>query len=113
MTMKKKSVNKKYSDAVLEKIVSSIVSSVAPDKIILFGSRAMGRHRKDSDYDICVLKRNIRNRSRFVGKIYRRLGVMASVDVVVNTPVRFQQLKDKWFFVYHDIDKFGKVIYEK
>jgi hypothetical protein len=47
-------------------------------------------------------------------RIYRKLfGVCASVDVIIETPDKFNELKDKWFLVYSEIAKFGRVIYEK
>jgi predicted nucleotidyltransferase len=38
----------------LERIVKIIIRTVNPDRIILFGSRAKGDHRKGSDIDIAV-----------------------------------------------------------
>ena len=100
-------------DDILKNIVRQIVDIAHPDKIILFGSRAMGKQNTDSDYDICVLKKNIKKRRFLIQKIYLKLDIMASVDVIVNTPTRYEELKEKWYFVYHDIAKYGKVVYEK
>lgn len=102
------------TDKILQSIIDSVVRIAAPDKIILFGSRATGTQKADSDYDICVLKRNIKNEREMARKIYHDLyGVGAGVDVIVKNIKRFEELKDKWFFVYHDIAKYGKVVYEK
>ena len=101
-------------DIILTNIVNQIVDIAHPDKIILFGSRAMGKENKDSDYDICVLKKDIKNDREIAKKIYRNLhGVGAGVDVIVKDAKRFEELKDKWFMVYFDIAKYGKVIYAK
>jgi predicted nucleotidyltransferase len=101
------------SDKILEQIVNSIVQLVNPDKIILFGSRATGKATKDSDYDVCVLKKNA-NRKKMLDKIYRTgIDVFAPLDVVVNTPKRFDELKHKSYMVYYDVAKEGRVIYEK
>ncbi|MDR1053235.1 MAG: nucleotidyltransferase domain-containing protein, partial [Planctomycetaceae bacterium] len=40
----------------IDQIVNSIVSTVSPDKIILFGSYARGDYKKGSDIDILILK---------------------------------------------------------
>jgi len=40
----------------LNETTKRIVEEADPDKIILFGSRAKGEAKKESDYDICVLK---------------------------------------------------------
>jgi len=47
-------------------------------------------------------------------QIYRNLyGVGVAVDVIVETPDTFDELKDNPFLIYHDIALHGKVIYEK
>jgi uncharacterized protein len=42
-------------DPILDEIVRRIVEVADPDRIILFGSRARGDARPDSDYDILVI----------------------------------------------------------
>lgn len=110
--MKNSSSYNPFTDKILSAIVQQIVATADPDKIILFGSRAMDKERKDSDYDICVLKRNAK-RKELLHKIYRNLNAGASVDVVLTTPSRYDKLKDKWFLVYSDVEKYGKLVYEK
>jgi predicted nucleotidyltransferase len=41
----------------LDQIVKTIITTVKPDKIILFGSYARGDYGKDSDIDIMILKK--------------------------------------------------------
>lgn len=36
-----------------------------------------------------------------------------AVDIIVEGPERFNELKDKWFPVHSEIAKHGMVIYEK
>ena len=43
-------------EAVLAEIVQRLVRAVDPDRIILFGSRARGDHRPDSDLDLLLIK---------------------------------------------------------
>lgn len=100
-------------DLILKKIISQIVDIANPDKIILFGSRAMGTQKEDSDYDICVLKKNIKKRRRFAHKIRSGIKIVAPIDIVVSTPAKFNALKQKWYFVYYDIEKTGRTLYEK
>jgi predicted nucleotidyltransferase len=45
-------------DKELSKIVNIIVKNVFPQKIFLFGSRAMDNASKKSDYDLFVLVKN-------------------------------------------------------
>jgi hypothetical protein len=44
------------ADSTLREIVVGIVRTVDPDRIILFGSRAAGRARERSDYDLTIVK---------------------------------------------------------
>ena len=46
-------------ESTLNEITKRIVKEADPDKIILFGSRAKGEEKEESDYDICVLKEGI------------------------------------------------------
>ena len=101
-------------DEQLEEIIKRIKEEANPDKIILFGSRAKGENKKWSDYDVCILKKGIRDRRKFAKGIYHKLfGVGASVDIIVETPDRFDKLKDKWFLIYSEIAKSGRVVYGK
>jgi predicted nucleotidyltransferase len=43
------------SEDVLPEIVRRLVKEFDPEQIILFGSRAWGQPRPDSDYDLCVV----------------------------------------------------------
>jgi predicted nucleotidyltransferase len=98
----------------LKEIIRRVVEEIDPNKIILFGSRAKGENKNGSDYDICVLKKGVKHRRKMAQRIYRKLfGIGVSVDVIVETPERFDELKNKWFLIYSEIAKFGRVAYEK
>lgn len=43
------------TEATLERMVRAIVEEVGPEQVILFGSRARGDQRKDSDIDLIVM----------------------------------------------------------
>jgi len=103
-------------DPILWRIVEIIVKEIDPDKIILFGSRARGDYKEDSDYDILVLKKGIRpeNRRKLEGKIYLSLKAIGiPVEVFVQDSDRYEELKDKWFLFYYDVEREGKVIYDR
>lgn len=98
----------------LTEIIDRIVQSVDPDKIILFGSRVKKEKQKFSDYDICVLKSGVEHKRKLAQQIYRKLfGTGAAVDIIIETPEKFEELKDKWFLIYNQIAKHGKILYEK
>jgi predicted nucleotidyltransferase len=98
----------------LQRIVEIITQTADPDRIILFGSRARRDNKKQSDYDICVIKRGVSRRRDLAMQIYRDLyGVGAAVDIIVETPDTYEELKGNPFLIYHDIARQWKVIYEK
>ncbi|MEN6443037.1 MAG: nucleotidyltransferase domain-containing protein [Methanoregula sp.] len=98
----------------IQKIVEIIRQSADPERIILFGSRAKGTQKKESDYDICVIKTGVKHRRELAMKLYRDLyGVGVPVDVIVETPETFDELRDNPFLIYHDIAQKGRIIYEK
>lgn len=98
---------------ILTEIIQKVVEEAVPEKIILFGSRAKGEQTKDSDYDICVLKKGVFHKRKLAQRIYLALDVSASVDIIVETPEKFNELKTNPFLIYSDIAKFGNVVYEK
>ena len=102
------------TNSVLSRIIDVIVSTLDPDTIILFGSRARGDAREDSDFDICVLKTGISERRPVARRLYRALyGVGAPVELIVDTPDTFNKFKDNPHLIYRDIARYGKVVYEK
>ena len=101
-------------DKTLDKIINKILEIITPDKIILFGSRAKGEEREDSDYDILVIKSGIKNKREISRKIYRNmLGTNASVDILVELPEIIEKYKDSVGYIYKQILKEGKIIYGK
>jgi predicted nucleotidyltransferase len=98
----------------LKKLVDLLVREVEPDRIILFGSRARGDNGEHSDYDICVLKTGVARRRNLAKQIYRSLyDIGLPVDVIVETPEHFEELKNNRFLIYKEIAKHGQVIYDR
>jgi len=99
-------------DKKLEEIINRILQVIIPDKIILFGSRARGNNKKDSDYDLLVIKSGIQDELLIARKIYRYLiGVDESVDIMVETPETLEKYKETPGYVYKSILKEGIVVY--
>lgn len=81
-----------------QEIVRRIVAVADPDQIILFGSRARGDHRPDSDVDLLVIKESSEPLARRDGPLYTALASLPlEVDVLVYTP---QEVRD-WRRVRH------------
>jgi predicted nucleotidyltransferase len=74
----------------LDRVVQAIVASVQPDGVILFGSRARGDFRPDSDFDLAILAPDGVARRRVAMRAYESLAAVAgrsvAVDIVVLTP---------------------------
>ena len=73
-------------------IVRRIVQTAQPDKIILFGSRARGDARPDSDFDVLVIKESSEPRYRRSVPLYVALANLpAEVEVMVYTPEEIEE----------------------
>lgn len=101
-------------DEVLREIVARLVQAVDPQKLILFGSRATGRGRPDSDYDILIVKAEPDPGLRRTGPLYRKLrGIAKPVDLLWFTPEEV----DDWSRVRQHVAtqavRSGVVVYEK
>ena len=98
----------------VDSIIAVIVRVLNPEKIILYGSRSTNEARYGSDYDICVLKSGISHRRRCAMKLYEALiHVGVPVDIIVETPEGYEELKKNPYLVYSEIEKTGKVVYER
>ncbi len=78
-------------DPLLTEIVDRVVETLHPQRVYLFGSRALGESNDDSDYDLMVL---VANRSEPIAVLAKRAhsalwGVGASADIVVWDAERF------------------------
>ncbi|MDO9577541.1 MAG: nucleotidyltransferase domain-containing protein [Candidatus Cloacimonadales bacterium] len=100
-------------DKIIENAILTIKENVDPEKIILFGSKVKNPN-NDSDYDLCILKSNIKHKRKLAHYLYKLLyNLKIAVDLIVDTPEHFDELKNESSFIYHEIMKTGKVIYEK
>jgi predicted nucleotidyltransferase len=98
----------------LKNAVKTIIKVADPDKIILFGSYATGKQKKTSDYDLLVIKKNLKNQRKLVQDIYLKFkNIGAPVDVLAVDMDSFEKLKDDHYLIYYEAYQNGKVIYEK
>ena len=91
------------STRILEKIVNTIVDSVHPQKIILFGSRAREDHNERSDYDVMVIKQGLNNERKISRRIYKTLfekKIRKAVDIIVVDRDKFQIQKENPYLIY-------------
>ena len=76
-------------------IVERIVERFHPERIILFGSRARGTARLDSDVDLLVVMPFTGSRLRLAVEIRKTLrGLGVAKDIVIMTPEEFAVRKE-------------------
>ena len=101
-------------DELLAEVVRRVLAAGSPEKIILFGSRARGDERPESDLDILVIEESGESRYRRASRYLRALaGLFPEKDVVVWTSdeIReWEQVPDA--FVTTAIRE-GRVLYER
>jgi excisionase family DNA binding protein len=99
----------------LRRVVSAIVTSVQPDGVILFGSRARGDFRADSDFDLAVLAPDGVVRRRVAMRAYESLAAVAdrsvAVDIVVLTPSLMAAERDLTGSIVRAVSREGVFLY--
>lgn len=101
-------------DKLLREIRDRLVRKYKPEKVVLFGSRASGSPRRDSDYDLFIIKRTHKrpiDRTRDVSRIFfdRHFGM----DIIVRTPSEVKRRIAMGDFFIQEILRKGRVLYEK
>jgi predicted nucleotidyltransferase len=98
----------------IEQITQRIVEAFRPTRIILFGSRARGDARPDSDLDLMVeMASELRPIDR-IRAIYKLFGPRRwSMDVVVYTPQEVRQRRTYDNSLIRIIEQEGRVLYEQ
>lgn len=102
--------------AVVREIVHRIVAVAQPERIVLFGSRARGQHRPDSDIDLLVIQKSNLPRHRRAVPIYAALaGLPVEVDceVLVYTPAEVAEWSAVPEAFVTTALREGRVLYEK
>lgn len=102
-------------DKTLEKIKNIIISTVSPDRIVLFGSRTKQQNTKDSDYDILVLKKNISNERIICRKINHALfkrKINVPVDIIALDTEKWEEKRKIKGLIFEEISESGIVLYE-
>lgn len=106
----------KLNDPELVKILEILKREIFPEKIILFGSRAVNKNNNRSDYDIlCIVKksRNTRNLEKKLYVMFALEGIGRAVDLIVETEDDFSKYKNNTYMVYSEISRHGKTVYDR
>ena len=95
-------------------IVRRIVETAQPEKIILFGSRARGDARPNSDFDVLVIKESSEPSYRRDAPLYVALaGLPVEVEVLVYTPEEVAEWAQVPQAFVTTATREGKTVYER
>jgi len=101
-------------EKILAEIVRRLVEAVDPDRIILFGSRARGEARPDSDVDLLIVKDSDQPVHRRAIPAYRALmGLGVPKDIIWRTPAEVEDWSSVPNYVSTRALAEGRILYEK
>jgi len=102
------------AELMIAEAVRRIVEAISPDKVILFGSRARGDARPDSDIDLLVIARSESPRHQRSAALYGLLSdMLVAMDILVYDPREVDEWREvRQAFVTTAIRE-GTVLYEK
>lgn len=89
-----------------------IARHFAPERIVLFGSRAHGRARRDSDVDLLVVMRFRGVGARKAAEILATVQPDFPVDLIVRTPEELRRRLAQNDPFFGEIARRGRVLYD-
>lgn len=111
-TLRDESGKRLREDAIAE-IVRRIVAAAGPDRVILFGSAALGEMTPDSDIDLLVLEREVVDPRGEALRLRAALSDLPSpFDVMVMTTARFEETRGVIGGLAWPAARYGRVIHE-
>jgi len=100
--------------AALTDAVQRIVTTLEPERVILFGSYAYGQPTPDSDVDLLVvMNTSAPDKERYLAVCRLLRPRPFPVDILVRTPQEIAQALAKGDFFIREITSHGKVLYER
>jgi len=93
--MRRKTASAEPNHDLLQEIVRRILAVGKPQKIVLFGSRARGEARPDSDLDLLIIEQSsLPRHKRSVPYLRALIGLFPSKDVLVYSPAEVAEWAD-------------------
>jgi predicted nucleotidyltransferase len=97
---------------IVDRLVQTVVASVRPLRIILFGSAARGEMEPGSDLDLLVVMPQGTHRRRTAQRLYRQMGGFGvPFDILVATPEDLESHRNNPGLIYQTILRDGKEVY--
>ncbi len=99
-------------EEVLREIARRLVSRFAPRRILLYGSRATGNARPDSDYDLLIVWRDENPPSARAATVRQALVDLGTpIDIAVVTPREYERFRNRRMHIVAVADREGKVLH--
>lgn len=99
------------TDPVLDEIVRRVAALHPNAQIILFGSRATGTYRPDSDYDLLIITPDVRpDQSASVPIRAALRGIGVGLDLLVLTPAQWATMRTMRNSVVREASETGQVL---
>ena len=97
----------------IRKMVDTIIREADPDAVILFGSRARGDFRPDSDVDLLIIEREPFSPQE-TARLYLALRKLAMPkDLLLYSREEFERLKDSPYHIVARAQREGRVLHER
>ena len=98
----------------LDEIVAKIIEAGKPLKVVLFGSRARGDHRPDSDIDLLIVEHSSLPRYKRSARYYvATMGLFPAIEIVVWAPDEIREWEQVPNHFVTAALREGKVLYER
>ncbi len=109
-------IHSSSEEALLHQMVETIIREVSPETIILFGSRARGDARPDSDVDLLIVETEPfspqRSRRKEAARLYIALkGLVISKNILLYSRDGFEHWKDSLNHVVGKAHREGRVLH--
>ena len=106
------------SDDTVSEVVQRLVDGVNPEQVILFGSRAPGDEREDSEIDLIVVESApfgmARSRRKEAARLYEAVaGIDATTDILVYSRAELDAWRSSRNHVLGRAVRAGKVVHER
>lgn len=83
------------------------------ERVVLFGSHARGDFHEDSDVDLFIVQRTSERMFDRVERVLEVVGSRLPVQPLVYTPAEVEQLRARLSGLLADVEREGRVLYER
>ena len=103
-----------FSKNEINQVVEKVREVSNPDKIYLFGSYAYGNPNENSDLDLCIVKKEVKDKSKELLEVSLGLfNIPIPVDIVLLDEKSFNKRNNVWGSLQYEVFHKGLKVYEK